>query len=297
MYRSSYKNARRLAATETNMAYRTADYERWQQLDFIVGIRIQLSNNHTCLGKDGKPHPFYNICDELKGTYPKDFKFTGWHPHCRCIATTILKTDEEMAADDEAIMRGEQPSDPDESDNAVKELPDNFKQWMEDNEERIERAKSLPYFLRDNEKLISGTTMLSEEEKTLTPQKVKEKQNNDFSDEIKANNKELSEVLPVEQGKIMSFSEANAGKPNPDYKKKDGSVDNCQTCTMAYELRRRGFDVEALPNPVAKGYKKMREFDQLCSQQGVEWLDRWQTTEGKRAEYQWAREKQKSKKG
>lgn len=28
VYRSSYKNARRLAATETNIAYRTADYER-----------------------------------------------------------------------------------------------------------------------------------------------------------------------------------------------------------------------------------------------------------------------------
>lgn len=30
VYRSSYKNARRLAATETNMAYRAADCTRWQ---------------------------------------------------------------------------------------------------------------------------------------------------------------------------------------------------------------------------------------------------------------------------
>ena len=40
VYRSSFKNTRRLAATETNIAYRTADYTRWQDLDFVVGIEI-----------------------------------------------------------------------------------------------------------------------------------------------------------------------------------------------------------------------------------------------------------------
>ena len=92
VYRSSFKNARRLAATETNIAYRTADYTRWQDLDFVVGIEIKLSNNHTLNGV-----AFRDICDELKGLYPKTFKFTGWHPHCRCHAETVLKTEEEMA--------------------------------------------------------------------------------------------------------------------------------------------------------------------------------------------------------
>ena len=36
VYRSSYKNARRLAATETNIAYRTADFERWQDFDKAI---------------------------------------------------------------------------------------------------------------------------------------------------------------------------------------------------------------------------------------------------------------------
>jgi hypothetical protein len=155
VYRSSYKNARRLAATETNIAYRTSDHERWKDLDFIVGIEISLSNNHTCLNSKGKPEPFFDICDELQGKYPKEFKFTGWHPHCRCIATPILKTKEERDADDERIKRGEEPIEPNESENAVKELPDQFKTWMEDNAERIENAKSTPYFLADNEVLIS----------------------------------------------------------------------------------------------------------------------------------------------
>lgn len=150
VYRSSYKNARRLAATETNMAYRTSDHERWQDLDFVVGIEIHLSNNHTCLNNKGKPVPFFDICDELQGKYPKEFKFVGWHPHCRCIATPIMKTKAELDADDERLKRGEEPSDPHDSENAVTDMPDGWKQWMEDNAERLENAKSMPYFIRDN---------------------------------------------------------------------------------------------------------------------------------------------------
>ena len=103
VYRSSYMNARRLAVTETNLAYRTADYDRYQLFDFVVGIEIHLSGNHTCKGVKGD---FFDICDELQGKYPKDFKFTGWHPHCRCYTTTILKTSKEMQRDNERIMQG-----------------------------------------------------------------------------------------------------------------------------------------------------------------------------------------------
>ena len=173
VYRSSYKNARRLAATETNIAYRTADYLRWQQMDFVVGIEILLSNNHTVRlqagertddptqqRKDGSPkanavRPLTDICDELQGRYPKDFKFTGWHPHCRCRAISILKTEEEMARDTERILRGEEPLSASVSKNAVTEVPDNFKQWVKENSSRIEKARkngTLPYFLKDNEK-------------------------------------------------------------------------------------------------------------------------------------------------
>lgn len=155
VYRSSYKNARRLAATETNMAYRTADYLRWQQLDFVVGIEIRLSNNHTCNGK-----PFHDICDELKGRYPKDFKFTGWHPLCRCYAVSVLKTDEEMAEDTQKILNGERPGT--DSRNAVKDVPEKFKRWIGDNRDRIARSKSLPYFMRDNEKYVPQVNVTDE---------------------------------------------------------------------------------------------------------------------------------------
>lgn len=169
VYRSSYKNARRLAATETNIAYRTSDYERYQQLDFVVGIRIELSNNHTLNGV-----PFYDICDELsaplgsnatkgRGCYPKDFKFTGWHPLCRCTTFSILKTPEEVFADNARIMAGE-PLDGN-SVNRVEDVPLEFKKWVEDNRDRMARAKSLPYFLRDNGKYVTPVANVQKQAK------------------------------------------------------------------------------------------------------------------------------------
>lgn len=83
IYRSSYKNALRLTGTEINMAYRTADFNRWLELDFVVGIEVKLSSNHTIKDpKTGKSIPFKDICDELQGKYPKTFMFVGWHPNC-----------------------------------------------------------------------------------------------------------------------------------------------------------------------------------------------------------------------
>ncbi|MBO5957507.1 MAG: hypothetical protein J6Q39_08130 [Bacteroidales bacterium] len=146
VYRSSYKNALRLAVTEANMAYRASDYERVQNFDFVVGIEVRLSNNHTLNGQ-----PFYDICDELKGKYPKDFKFRGWHPFCRCHAITILKTREELMADNQRILDGQEPTE--DSVNSVNDLPDNFKSWAVKNKSRILAADekgTLPYFITDN---------------------------------------------------------------------------------------------------------------------------------------------------
>ncbi len=79
-YRSAYMNAMRLARSEINMAYRSSDSHTAQEFDACVGIEVHLSNNHNCKGvPEGQ---FYDICDELQGRYPKDFKFVGWHPQC-----------------------------------------------------------------------------------------------------------------------------------------------------------------------------------------------------------------------
>ena len=128
VYRSSYRNALRLTRTEINVSYAEADFERWQGLDFVIGYEVRLSNNHTCNG-----HPFTDICDELAGRYPKWFKFTKWHPQCRCVATPIF--------------------DDDPGAGEVRDVSPNFKQWVTDNQPRLDRSikkGTAPYWVRDN---------------------------------------------------------------------------------------------------------------------------------------------------
>lgn len=151
VYRSSYRNAIRMAATETNIAYHTADYNQWQGIPLIKGIRIELSNNHTIVNNKGQRVPFWDICDELQGDYPKPFKFGGWHPFCRCIAVPIVATWDEIDEMWQAEDRGEDISDYHFKDE-VKDMPDAFTGWMKKNEDRIEKAKSMPYFIKDNYK-------------------------------------------------------------------------------------------------------------------------------------------------
>lgn len=290
VYRSSYKNARRLTATETNMAYMTADYERWQQFDFVVGIEVRLSNNHTLNGE-----PFVDICDELKGRYPKDFKFTGWHPHCRCHAITILKTDEEIAEDTQKILNGE-PLDGN-SVNRVEDVPDNFKKWLQDNEARAKRSYSMPYFIRDNEKYLpdnyKNLYAMKKPYDTYEEYEAAMRYNKKyagFSADITRNNRELSEVLPVLQGKIMNFTEADGSRCNPKFTIENaeglGYWHNCQTCTMTYELRRRGFNVEAKPSPRVK--KVMRDFDLFAASKGVNWSMRFLNSDGTPVRYKYS---------
>lgn len=145
VYRSSYRNAQRLARSETNIAYRTADYERWQELDFVVGIEIKLSNNH--------PEP--DICDDLKGIYPKTFKWTGWHPNCRCYCVPVLAPKDTVDDMLDKILDGE---DPGSVETKQEEMPDKFEKWVKDNEEKIAQATengTLPYFVKDNKTAVN----------------------------------------------------------------------------------------------------------------------------------------------
>ena len=148
VYRSSYKNALRLSATETNMAYLKSEHTRWDAMPFIVGYKIE-----TC--KQNHPKP--DICDDLSGTYPKTFVFTGWHPFCRCITQAVMSSEKHFVqwlknhedAEDYTPPAGE----------VVKDVPQNFKTWIKNNTDRIAAAKergTLPYFLKDNEWTWNG---------------------------------------------------------------------------------------------------------------------------------------------
>jgi len=144
VYRSSAKNAMRLARSETNMAYRHADNERWKHLDFVLGQEIRLAHDH----------PEYDICDELQGRYPKDFVFGGWHPQCFCYHVAILLPPAEMLKMQKAIAKGEKY---DIKSKMVKDVPENFKNWVHENEDKLEAARErgkTPYFVKNNDQIV-----------------------------------------------------------------------------------------------------------------------------------------------
>lgn len=232
VYRSSYRNAIRMTATETNIAYHTADYNQWQGIPLIKGIRIELSNNHTIVNNKGQRVPFWDICDELQGDYPKPFKFDGWHPFCRCIAVPIVATWDEIDEMWQAEDRGEDISDYHFKDE-VKDMPDAFTGWMKKNEDRIEKAKSMPYFIKDNYKdgdVKKGLRWADEQKKT-------EKSDDELS--------KLAKAVGVEIGEPMAHEQADMKHPNPHYGEAEEYGINCQSTVVAYELRRRGLPVEA----------------------------------------------------
>lgn len=132
----------RLARSEINMAYRTAEQERWKRMDFILGYEIKLS----------KAHKHEDICDCLAGKYPKDFKWTGWHPNDMCYAVPIIMSDEEFWGFDE------DGNDVEATPNYVDDVPIGMKQWVTSHKSYIKFAESrgtLPYFYSQNNGTLS----------------------------------------------------------------------------------------------------------------------------------------------
>lgn len=137
VYRSATQNAQRLARTEINKAYRTADYLRWQKMDMVVGYRIRPSER------------FYtavcSICQALAGIYPKNFNFTGWHVSCRCTAIPIMCSD----ADFEKLLAGK------DVDLKQPDMPKKFMNWYEENKGKL-KENSLPAWFKDNKGLLKA---------------------------------------------------------------------------------------------------------------------------------------------
>ena len=146
VYRSAYKNALRLTSNEINVAYKSADWLRIQQNPDIVGFEVRLSPQHKV----------YDMCDELKGKYPKTFHFHGWHVGCKCHIITLLKTDEELIKE----LKADETLPPESSSNYVAEVPNNYKQWVTNNKDRFKNWKTKPYFIEENSK-VAGTTIIA----------------------------------------------------------------------------------------------------------------------------------------
>ena len=129
VYRSAYKNALRTSATTTNIAYRSADYERWSKQDFILGIEVHRSANNRGPCK---------ICDAMVGKYPKTFKFTGFHPFCICFATPITMEPEDFA---DFLLNDTVPQE-----QVITDIPQAAKEFVSENKDGLQSA----FWYKDN---------------------------------------------------------------------------------------------------------------------------------------------------
>lgn len=155
VYRSSRKNALRVARTEINAAYHKARNERWANEPFVIGQYIHVSPQHA----------IEDICDEVEGRYPKDFVWTSWHPSCICTSDPIMIEGEEKKEFYHRLMNGEDMSGY-VSPYAVTDVPDKYKQYIINNQDAIVRAvkkDKLAWHLADNKKYWTG--LLSKEQR------------------------------------------------------------------------------------------------------------------------------------
>lgn len=129
VYRSARKNALRVARTEINAAYHKARNGRWANEPFVIGQHIHISPQHD-------PDEDADICDELEGYYPKDFDWDGWHSQCMCTSDPVMISGEERKQFYKRMLNGENMSGY-VSPNSIKDVPDQYKRYIEANGDKI----------------------------------------------------------------------------------------------------------------------------------------------------------------
>ena len=241
IYRSSKMNALRLTATSTTLSYRTADYERWSEQDFILGIEIHRSANNRGPCK---------ICDAMVGKYPKTFKFTGFHPFCICFATPITMEPDSFA---DFLL-----NDTVAQEQVITDIPKTAKDFVDENKNRVQSA----FWYKDNFS-EEGDLQRERTPQPTTPEVIKvsrtkriktDAEKNDIQkrwDERfvrNFNQTKIEQKIGIKRGKEMTFEEANELRGNINFGKGYEYGVNCQSCVVSNELRRRGYDVTALPN-------------------------------------------------
>ena len=126
----------------------------------------------------------------------------------------------------------------------------------------------------------------SSDKKVLDKEFEKEKSAHEKSSVLEkyAKNYKPESVVGVPKGPDMDFEKADGNKANPNFRHiwdrdyKAGYTNNCQTCVVAFEMRIRGYDVEALP-------KGNNPFQDTLALSGNKWdcgaSKAWVTEDGK----------------
>lgn len=246
IYRSSKMNALRLTATSTNMSYRTADYERWSKQDFILGIEIHRSANNRGPCK---------ICDAMVGKYPKTFKFIGFHPFCICFATPITMEPDNFA---DFLLNDTVPQE-----QVITDIPKTAKDFVDENKNGVQSA----FWYKDNFSK-EGDLQRERTPQPTTPEVIKVSRTKRIKTDAEKNDiqkrwddrfvrnfnqSKIEQKIGIKRGEDMTFEEANELRENIGYGEGREFSVNCQSCVVANELRRRGYDVTALPNLKKEG--------------------------------------------
>lgn len=246
IYRSSKMNALRLTATSTNMSYRTADYERWNKQDFILGIEIHRSANNRGPCK---------ICDAMVGKYPKTFKFIGFHPFCICFATPITMEPDNFA---DFLLNDTVPQE-----QVITDIPKTAKDFVDENKNGVQSA----FWYKDNFSK-EGDLQRERTPQPTTPEVIKVSRTKRIKTDAEKNDiqkrwddrfvrnfnqSKIEQKIGIKRGEDMTFEEANELRGNIGYGEGREFSVNCQSCVVANELRRRGYDVTALPNLKKEG--------------------------------------------
>lgn len=145
---------------------------------------------------------------------------------------------------------------------------------------KAERAMVQKYMLAQ-EKMILGIEPTSEESKASAAEAAKKAEQEAYQKKVDAWHKKHSpeeikkmykpdSVSGVKRGKDMSRDEADRISANP-YRSSHDSQEkgNCQTCVVAYEMRRRGYDVIAKPR-YGDAETEQRK---LAKHEGCAWID------------------------
>lgn len=126
-----------------------------------------------------------------------------------------------------------------------------FKDWLTENQERLEGANNIPYFFSDNPRYTGvqaakrgfgsytgtklGHTATKEAYKVYKDAPVTV-----LSNKQRENVADIANALGVE-AKPMTFFEADNGSGNVDFKRDTLTADNCQTCVLVHGARLPGF--------------------------------------------------------
>lgn len=270
--KTSKSNAGRLVMTEEAFFSSAAQKDAFKELDveqFEVVATLDSHTSETCRDMDGKHFP---MSEWRVGVTAPPF-----HVHCR--STTVPYFDDEFDAVGERAARDEETgktyfvpgnmtykewkkafvNSGDKSDLKAVKKDDTveLKKKIADADAEIAGLKkqfsdttdgySYDDWFRDFKSIEEGYGDVTEadEPNVNILKNIQQK----IQDLTQQKNKWKSQ-LPVlgGQGTPMNITDALKGT-NPNYASGTQYGVNCQRCVQAYELRRRGYDVEALPKP------------------------------------------------